>query len=172
MKAYRIDPKERSITQFDYDGTVEQLSEHYPYNAMTAHLTVFNDTGDFLLCTDSKFSDVMIALGGIKFAKEYGSFAFVCQECDTIHHIFGVAILASRDLTVEDKVVFKNPSISLQELREQIGWGDAHEISKEELATMMEEHELPKRLQPDEPIYDARSEVTAAMELARITTKH
>lgn len=171
MKAYLINPSKRSIEEFQYDGTISDLADHYPYRGAASTVCAFDGQGDAFLCLDPDLTNFAASIEGMKFVKEFGTFGFICDQCEEVHHLFGTAILASKDLSNEEDIVLKEPNIELADLRRRIKWGRAAEISPSELEEIIESGQLPPRLRNEEVPMDAKSEVCVVLEVSRIVSK-
>lgn len=171
MKAYVINPLKRTVEQVDFSGHLEDLdqllTENFGYNAEASDILEMNKQGDFCVHINIRLMNFLAQLDTESVEKEYGVFGYACA-CGKFHSIFGRAVIFGRDK--EKKLELANPSFSLEALREKIKWGNIVQLTREEASQVME-GKTPDRFLPVEPIRDAKSAVTVAMELGRIGSK-
>ncbi|HEY6018440.1 MAG TPA: hypothetical protein VIY48_00615 [Candidatus Paceibacterota bacterium] len=120
MKAYKIDPKSRTITELEYDGTPLGFIQHFPYNTM--EIREINEEQDCVLLCEAGLDEEK--------AREAGAWGIYCATCQKMHAYVGVALIFNRD--GEDPQVMREVRHGIEEFREIVKWGDILEVRKEE----------------------------------------
>lgn len=113
MKAYRIDPKAREITEVEYDGTPLDFIRLFPYNWI--EIQQVNKEGDTLLFNGGGMEN--------KKAREDGVWGIYCPHCEEMHFYVGVALLFNREKEDEPQIL-RPVAHGIEEYREIIEWGE------------------------------------------------
>ena len=124
MKYYLIDPRNKTITIQQYDGSAEQLvTEKFPYpDCADMGVEQMNQSGDHMLWNTDGLTDGT--------AEQHGVWGLDCGTCYHIHSYGGLAIIIGTDMETGD---LTNPVITLHRLAEQVQWGTLYQSTEDAL---------------------------------------
>lgn len=165
MKAFLINPKERSVSEVEYDGTLEGVIAHYPYNAMCIDISSVTDSN---IDAIAHLPLEMVAIAGEELIKKDGAWGYICDRCDEIHTVVGKALIIGRKEVDEDSCEPADPQMTIQEAGKFVKWARVCKLDKAETMELLENGNLPDRLTNKEDHFSAEAIVAGSLETHRI----
>lgn len=180
MKMYLIDPLKRSVSEIQYEPAsltdINETGKYFPYPAGMADMLSIQlgSEYDVVMHLDKKYESMPV-LGDLMLQQE-GAWGYYCKNCKTIHSIMGKSLLIGREFRSvegEEKGHLSDPHTTLEEVRKWVKWASIIHLDPEETQEYLSTGKLPERVDPaQQEVIPADAMVAAAMEMARISTKH
>lgn len=165
MKAYLINPKERSVSEVEFDGTLGGVIKHYPYNALCVDMSRFTDSN---IDAIAHLPLQMVAIAGEELINKDGAWGYMCDRCDEIHTVVGKALIIGRKEVSDEECEPADPQMTIQEARKFVKWARVCKLDKEETMELLENGNLPDRLTGKEDPFSAEAIVAGSLETHRI----
>lgn len=192
MKLYLIDPKTRTVKEVEYEPRdiydPGSVAEYFPYEAGLADFKTIlcGEKFDILVKLDKIVSDVPV-LGDLMTRQEK-AWGYHCHGCNKIHSIVGVSLIVGHDME-GDRHILCSPHHSLEAVKRWVKWANLLELTQEESDIYRKTGKVPEAARdratktfgapqigeeetPSNEWIDPSATVAAAMEMARISTKH
>lgn len=156
---------------------VGETAHMFPYPAGMANLQPLEVNGhsDVIIYLDEKYENLPI-IGDLMLQSE-GAWGYKCGQCAKLHSVMGKSLLVGREFKATEEGVEKgfltDPHMTIEEVRKFVKWANIIHLNKEESMEYLESGKLPERVDPAQgEVIPADAMVEAAMEMARIATKH